>query len=64
MRNRLLEEGRPNSVVRLAEHLFSAPIVTAAVAGRDMLDHMGPAGGSLVRRLLWILSPAAHTLGV
>jgi Fic family protein len=32
MRNQLLEEGRPNSVVRLAEHLFSTPILTAASA--------------------------------
>ncbi len=30
MRNDLLDEGRPNSVVRLAEHLFSTPILTAA----------------------------------
>ena len=30
MRNELLESGRPNSVVRLAEQLFSIPVVTAA----------------------------------
>ena len=30
MRNELLDEGRPNSVVRLAEQLFSIPVVTAA----------------------------------
>lgn len=30
MRNELLDEGRPNSVVRLAEQLFDAPVVTAA----------------------------------
>jgi Fic family protein len=30
MRNELLDEGRPNSVVRLAEQLFAIPIVTAA----------------------------------
>lgn len=29
MRSELLDEGRPNSVVRLAEHLFSTPILTA-----------------------------------
>lgn len=29
MRNELLDEGRPNSVVRLAEQLFSIPVVTA-----------------------------------
>lgn len=30
MRNKLLEEGRPNSVIRLAELLFAVPLVTAA----------------------------------
>lgn len=30
LRNELLDEGRANSVIRLAEHLFSAPVVTAA----------------------------------
>ena len=30
LRNELLDEGRPNSVIRLAEQLFSAPVVTAA----------------------------------
>jgi Fic family protein len=29
MRSELLDEGRPSSVVRLAEHLFSVPIITA-----------------------------------
>ena len=32
MRDELLDEGRPNSVVRLAKHLFSTPILTAASA--------------------------------
>ncbi|MBA2497744.1 MAG: hypothetical protein H0V33_11755 [Acidimicrobiia bacterium] len=32
LRVELLDEGRPNSVVRLAEHLFSTPIITAARA--------------------------------
>lgn len=32
MRNELFDEGRPNSVVRLGEHLFSTPIITAARA--------------------------------
>ena len=32
MRNELLDEGKPNSVIRLAEHLFSTPILTAASA--------------------------------
>lgn len=30
LRSELLDEGRPNSVVRLAEQLFSIPVVTAA----------------------------------
>lgn len=30
LRNELLEEGRPNSVVRLGEQLFAIPVVTAA----------------------------------
>lgn len=29
LRNELLDEGRPNSVVRLAEQLFAIPVVTA-----------------------------------
>lgn len=32
MRNELLQEGKPNSVVRLSEHLFSTPILTAPSA--------------------------------
>lgn len=30
LRNQLLDEGRPNSVIRLAEQLFSTPVVTAS----------------------------------
>jgi len=30
LRNQLLEDGRPNSVIRLAEMLFAVPLVTAA----------------------------------
>lgn len=32
LRNELLEEGRPNSVIRLGEYLFSVPVITAARA--------------------------------
>ncbi|HUG83060.1 MAG TPA: hypothetical protein VMM13_00770 [Euzebya sp.] len=32
LRNELLDEGRPKSVVRLAENLFSVPVITAARA--------------------------------
>lgn len=45
MRNELLDEGRPNSVVRLAEHLFSTPILTAA----------------RVESMLGITRPTAHS---
>ncbi len=44
LRTELLAEARPNSVIRLAEHLFSAPVVTAA--------H--------VRSLLGVTAPTAH----
>lgn len=44
LRATLLDEGRPNSVVRLAEYLFSAPIVTAA----------------RVEELLGVTRPTAH----
>jgi Fic family protein len=44
MRNELLDEGRPNSVIRLAEQLFSVPIVTAPRA----------------ERLLGVTRPTAH----
>jgi Fic family protein len=30
LRNQLLDEGRPNSVIRLAEQLFATPVITAA----------------------------------
>jgi Fic family protein len=44
MRTQLLDEGRPNSVVRLAEQLFATPIVTAA----------------RVETLLGVTRPTAH----
>ena len=44
LRNALLEEGRPNSVVRLAEYLFSVPVVSA----------------SRVARILDVTRPTAH----
>jgi Fic family protein len=36
MRNALLDEGRSNSVVRLAEYLFSAPVVSASSVTRTL----------------------------
>jgi Fic family protein len=44
MRNTLLEEGRSNSAVRLAEYLFSAPVVSA----------------SSVAKVLEVTRPTAH----
>lgn len=44
MRTALLEEGRPNSVVRLAEYLFSVPVVSA----------------SRVSQILDVTRPTAH----
>ncbi len=44
MRNELLDEGRSNSVVRLAENLFAAPVVSAA----------------RVEALLGVTRPTAH----
>ncbi len=44
LRAALLDEGQPNSVVRLAEHLFAVPIVTAA----------------RVEKLLGVTRPTAH----
>ena len=51
MRSELLEEGRPNSVVRLAEHLFSTPIVTAARA-ESLLGVTRPTAHSAIDALV------------
>lgn len=51
LRNDLLEEGRPNSVVRLAEHLFSVPIVTAARA-EQLLDVTRPTAQAAIDALV------------
>lgn len=45
MRNDLLDEGRPNSVIRLAEHLFSTPVLTA----------------TSVETMLGVTRPTAHS---
>ena len=44
LRNELLDEGRPTSVIRLAEQLFSTPVVTA----------------TRVEQLLGVTRPTAH----
>lgn len=51
MRNRLLDEGRPNSVIRLAEHLFSTPVVTAANA-ENVLGVSRPTAQSAINALV------------
>ena len=51
LRNELLDEGRPNSVVRLAEHLFATPVVTAARA-REFLDVTRPTAHAAIDALV------------
>lgn len=51
MRNDLLEEGRPNSVVRLAERLFSVPIITAQRAS-NLLDVTPPTAHAAIDALV------------
>jgi Fic family protein len=51
MRNALLEEGRPNSVVRLAEYLFSVPVVSASRVSR-ILDVTRPTAHSAIETLV------------
>ena len=51
MRNDLLDESRPNSVVRLAEQLFSVPIITAARA-EDLLEVTRPTAQAAIDALV------------
>lgn len=51
LRSQLLEEGRPNSVLRLAEHLFSHPLVTARMAAR-LIDATAPTANAAIRALI------------
>ena len=51
VRNELLAEKRPNSVVRLAEHLFSLPFVTAKWAA-DALDVSRPTAYTAINTLV------------
>ena len=51
LRNQLLTEGRPNSVLRLAEHLFAQPLVTARLAAR-MIDASVPTANAAIRALI------------
>ena len=51
LRRELLDEGRPNSVVRLAEHLFSTPIITASRA-ETLLDVTRPTAHAAIDALV------------
>lgn len=51
LRSELLDEGRPNSVVRLGEYLFSIPIVTAARA-EQLLDVTRPTAQAAIDALV------------
>lgn len=51
LRTALLDEGRPNSVVRLAEYLFSVPITTAAHVA-DLLEVTRPTAHAAIDALV------------
>lgn len=51
LRAALLDEGRPNSVIRLAENLFSVPIVTAARA-EQLLEVTRPTAHAAIDALV------------
>lgn len=51
LRNRLLDEGRPNSVIRLAEQLFATPVVTAARV-EAMIDVTRPTAQAAIDALV------------
>lgn len=51
LRSELLEEGRPNSVLRLAEHLFARPLVTARMAAQ-LIGVTAPTANAAIRALI------------
>lgn len=51
LRNRLLEEGRSGTVLRLAEHLFSRPMVTARMVAQ-LIDVTAPTANAAIRALV------------
>lgn len=51
LRNQLLEEGRPGSVLRLAEHLFAQPMVTAPMVAR-LTGVTAPTANAAIRALV------------
>ncbi|MCE2511866.1 MAG: Fic family protein [Acidimicrobiia bacterium] len=51
LRNQLLAEGRPGSVLRLAEHLFSSPMVTARMVAR-LIEVTAPTANAAIRTLV------------
>lgn len=51
LRNQLLEEGRPGSVLRLAEHLLAQPMVTAPMVAR-LTGVTAPTANAAIRALV------------
>lgn len=51
LRNQLLEEGRPGSVLRLAEHLFAQPMVTAPMVA-ELTGVTAPTANAAIRALV------------
>ncbi|MDE0268348.1 MAG: Fic family protein [Acidimicrobiaceae bacterium] len=51
LRNQLLKEGRPSSVLRLAEHLFSLPIVTTRMVA-ELINVTAPTANTAIRALV------------
>jgi len=51
MRDHLLEEGRPNSVIRLTEHLFATPVLTAGRA-QQLLGAARPTAYAAIESLV------------
>lgn len=51
LRSELLDEGRPNSAVRLAEQLFASPVVTAATV-ENMIGVSRPTAHAAIEVLI------------
>jgi Fic family protein len=51
LRSELLDEGRPNSVIRLAEQLFSVPLITASRA-ESMINVTRPTAQAAIDALV------------
>ena len=51
LRNQLLDEGRPVSVLRLAEHLFTRPLLTARKTA-ELIEASVPTANAAIRTLI------------